>query len=231
MVEESFHHTCGWGAKSSHCYRDVALAFNLPLREDFRGWGAHQRSAALANSPPLLGHNPLSWAHAQPYGREAGGGLVWQRGWSSFQASTIRRLCWSKKSRTIGVCGWSAGQRIAVRLYPKITPLAKLSCLTAAKEDGSPCISSDVIYLSLFQLFCSRTLLLTPDLLLPGHFFTNFVRTDCGERKILLVFCFVLFFLQPEQNDAWDSYCADKQLQIYLASQLVGGWVMRTGGG
>lgn len=39
------------------------------------------------------------------------------------------------------------------------------------------------------------------------------------------------FFLQPGQHDAWDSYCADKQLQIYLASQLVGGWVVRTRGG
>lgn len=45
----------------------------------------------------------------------------------------------------------------------------------------------------------------------PAHFFR--------------IFFFVFFF---EENDAWDSYCADKQLQISLARQLVGGWVVKT---
>lgn len=40
--------------------------------------------------------------------------------------------------------------------------------------------------------------------------------------------CFVCFFRSRGRHDVWDSYCADKQLQIYLASQLVGGWVVKT---
>lgn len=42
--------------------------------------------------------------------------------------------------------------------------------------------------------------------------------------KVDLVLLF--WFSWASQDDVWDSYCADKQLQICLASWLVGGWVV-----
>lgn len=44
-----------------------------------------------------------------------------------------------------------------------------------------------------------------------------------------LTWCFFVCFLRVSQDDVLDSYCADRQLQICLASWLVGGWVLSLG--
>lgn len=117
MEAQAFHHTGGArGAKWAHWYRNVALASYRSLREDLaRGkgsWGGARwrptwEVSYLANSPPLLEHDPPSWAHAQPYGR----GLGLKTRLNFVQAWKRQRLHWSKKSCAIDVCGWSAGPR------------------------------------------------------------------------------------------------------------------------
>lgn len=47
----------------------------------------------------------------------------------------------------------------------------------------------------------------------------------CDKVDLVLFVC----FLRASQDDVWDSYCANRQLQICLASWLVGGWVLSLG--